>query len=245
MRFSYSNSNIIRCNGFLIEGLNDGDTKLFIYRVGDNNPCATMDFSVIKRNRITSLTIMDKDIIIGEGDSFKIELDYHPSDADNVDRITWESKNPSVATVSSQGVLRGVSRGHCQILCLAEQISVTCDCEVKPHLQKIIPEFYEIDMIYEGSCKKINFRLYPEDCIDAEIIISSIDASVANVKSGQISPVGIGFTRIIIQNRQETVRTEIKVNVMTEKDYHRLQRQKEKERDREAGKQSWFSKLFG
>ena len=244
LRFSYANKEIIRCNGLLVEGLKEGKTELFVYRLGENNPCASVSFNVIRRNRITSLTILDSDILIGEGDNYKIDFDYQPSDADNVDKIKWKTDNPSVATVNSNGVLHGVSNGVCRILCLAEQVSSSCRCEVRPYLQKIEPSFHEVDMIYGGSYKTINLRLFPENCIDDQIIISSIDASVANVVSNQIRPVGIGSTRIVIQNQQETVRAEIRVTVMSEKDYKRLQREKQKECDKASGKQSWFSKLF-
>ena len=244
LRFSYANNEVIRCNGLLVEGLKEGKTELFVYRLGENNPCTSVSFNVIKRNRITELTIMDSDILIGKGDRHKIEIDYQPSDADNIDKIKWKTDNPSVATVDANGIFRGVAKGVCRIWCLAEQVSSSCRCEVRPYLQKIEPSFHEVDMIYGGSYKTINLRLFPENCIDDQIIISSIDASVANVVSNQIRPVGIGSTRIVIQNQQETVRAEIRVTVMSEKDYKRLQREKQKECDKASGKQSWFSKLF-
>lgn len=248
LHYSYSEKGIIRCNGLLVEGLKAGKTVLNIYKEGEQLPCAKVDYTVIKRNRISELKLEDRMIYIGEGDRVRMKYTFLPVDADNKDTIVWESDHPDIATVDRYGNLYAVKKGTCTIWCYAEQVSASCSCTVKPHLKSITPDFTEIDMIYCQE-KAIQMNLMPEDCIDGQIAISSMNMQIANVVGQTIKAVGIGDTRIIIQNIEETVRAEIAVHVMSEKDFRKKQKQKDKELKKNAAdleaKKGWISKLFG
>ena len=244
LRFSYSEKGVIQCNGLVVEGLREGKVTLYVYKQGENDPCTSIDFNVIRRNRIIDLTLEQENLLIGEGDSVHLGFTYLPADADNVKQIIWQSDDTNVATVDSVGNVRGKKKGTCNIRCFAEQVSACCRCVVKPHLQKITAEAYEIDMI-QGQVKTLYIKLYPENCIDDQIVVSSMDVRIVKVSGRTIQSVGLGSTRIVIQNRQETVRVDINVNVFTERQYKKRQKQKLKEQNAAAGKQGWITKLFG
>lgn len=147
--------------------------------------------------------------------------------------------------MDSRGGVRGIARGRCTIRCFAEQVSASCPCIVKPHLQSISVEEEELEMIY-GQEKEIKINLKPENCIDDNVVISSMDMKTVNVVGRTLKAIGTGQTRVVIQNSQETVRKEITVTVLTEKEY----RNRRKHRERGAGnqkekKKGLLSKLFG
>lgn len=244
LRFSYKKNGLIRCNGFFVEGLQEGSSTLYVYKEGENDPCASVDFKVIVRNRIQKLQLEESRIYIGEGDQARLNYTYLPVNADNASLIEWHSDNADVATIDSYGNLHGIKRGSCTIRCIAEQVSASCNCIVKPHLKHITVDATELEMIY-GEEKSIQVKLSPEDCIDDEIVISSMDMRTVNVVGQTIKAVGLGVTRVVVQNKQETVRAEIRVSVMTEKEFRQRQRQRDKQDGGKKEKKSWFSRLFG
>lgn len=248
LHFSYSEKGIIRCNGLLVEGIRPGKATLYIYKEGEQSPCASVAYSVIRRNRIEELRLEEDSLTIGEGDFARLSVSYLPVDADNADTIQWSSDQESVAKVDGSGGVRGIARGSCTIRCFADQVSASCRCTVKPHLQTISVEEQELEMIY-GQERELKIDLKPENCIDDRIVISSMNMQIVNVVGRSLKAIGTGQTRIVIQNSQETVRREITVTVLTEKEYKSRQKQKQKQKEKaagnQAGKKGLLSKLFG
>lgn len=244
--YMYSEKSIIRCNGLLVEGLKEGKTTLHICKEGENIPCASVEYSVVKRNRIEKLQLEETTLLLGEGDSVKLKVTYFPVNADNVNLIEWKSDNETVARVDKSGVVRAIAKGNCTIRCLAEQVSVSCKCIVKPHLKSILIETDEIEMIY-GQEREIKVQLSPENCVDNQLIFSSMNMQVVNVIGRTLKAIGVGKAKIVIQNKQETVRTEVYVCVYTEKEYEKLQKQREKNNVEVSTKKKkgFLSKLFG
>ena len=234
LHFSYSKDNIIRCNGMLVEAIKPGLATLKIYKEGEMFPSATVDFEVIKRNRITKISIEDDSIVLGENDKIKLNYSYLPVDADNIDSIEWESDNDKVIKAYSDGTLHAVKSGVCTVRCIAEQVSASCRCTVKPHLKAIETDVPVLDMTY-GAKYEVNIKIVPNNCMDGQLVYSSNDMNIANIAGGVISAVGYGTTTIIIQNKQKTVKTHITVNVMNEKEFKKKHKQK----------RGLFSNLFG
>ena len=244
LNFVYSEKDVIKCNGLVIEGLREGTSSMYIYRQGENDPFSGLEFRVIKRNRITDLFLEHSDIVIGEGDKFRLGLKYEPLDADNIDKITWQSDSPEIVKIDLHGNVQGIKRGTCVIRCFAEQVSSSCRCVVKPHLKKIVPSESEIDII-RGNSEAIYIRLSPENCIDDEIVFSSMDMRVANVIGRRVQAVDFGTTKIVIQNRNETVRADVIVNVVSEREYRKRQKRKLKEQSSSGGSKGWIARLLG
>lgn len=244
--YTYSQKGIIRCNGLLVEGIKEGKAILHICKEGENIPCASVEYIVIKRNRIEELKLEETAILLGEGDSVKLRVNYFPVDADNVNLIEWKSDNEAIAKVDNSGIVRAIAKGNCTIRCMAEQVSVCCQCCVKPHLKSISLETEEIEMIY-GQEKEIKIQLSPVNCVDDEIVFSSMNMQIVNVIGRTLKAVGSGKTKIVIQNKQETVRTELFVSVYTEKEYEKLQKQREKNSTEVSvkKKKGFLAKLFG
>ncbi len=245
LNFSYSKQGIIRCNGILVEGIGIGNATLFVHRKGEHYPCASIDFTVIKRNRISQINLENDMLYLGEGDSLTLNYTYFPPDADNKDTIQWITDDKSIAVIDKNGYIKALKKGECIIYCCAEQISTSCRCIVKPHLKEIITESNCCELIY-GQDKKIEIQTYPEDTIDGNIIMTSMNMQIANIIGNTIKGIGIGETRIIIQNTNKTVRTELLVKVMSEKDYRKLQKQNKKINDSfKKEKKGFFLRLFG
>ena len=202
------------------------------------NPCVGVDFNVYSRNRITKLSLEEDYIYIGEGDVYKIGYSFLPEDADNIDSITWNSDNTNVATVGADGTVEGKSRGECTIRMIADRVSTSCYCVVKPHLVSVESDYSELEMVCLDELD-IPIRQYPDDCIDDEIVINSLDMQVVNVVNGRMKAVGPGTTTVVIQNVEATCRWDIIVHVYTEQEMKRLEKQRERE-EKKANRRRLF-----
>lgn len=83
------------------------------------------------------------------GDTEKLTATINPSGATNKN-VTWESSNPSVATVSDAGVVTAVAAGSANITCKSaadNTKTATCAVTVNPvHVYQYTHDFTQIDM---------------------------------------------------------------------------------------------------
>lgn len=241
LHFSYSEKGIVRCDGKYVEGIGEGETLLSIMREGELIPCATIKCEVVKRNRINKIKIDEKHLVLGEGDSAKLNYMFMPPDADNVHLIKWNSDDENVAKIDQNGNIRAIKPGRCSLICKAEKVFDKCECTVLAHLKKIEIKTKEIIMQY-GYRQEIEINTEPKNCIDDQIEISSLNMRIANVVGRTISAIGIGQTKIVVQNRQHTVRQEIYVRVVNEKEFKKIQKQNKK--SSRISKKGFFKRLF-
>lgn len=225
LHFDYSVPGVISCNGFQVDGLKEGRATLLIFRDGENNPCASEEFNVIVRNRITNIYLDDDAIVLGEGDTWQMEYTYYPGDADNVNTIEWESDGSEVAVVSGDGRVTAVKAGECTLYCIAERVSARCRCTVKPYMTGIEAETKEICMMY-GTSAEILYRIEPVDCIDSEVEISSRDMRIVNVVGNTLRGAGVGETTVVLENHRKTIREEIRVTVLDERSWNKKEKKK-------------------
>ena len=211
LSYAYSRDGIVNCNGFLVEGIRPGSCTMYIIRAGESVSCAEVEFKVIQRNRIQEI-FFDEDIIyVGENTERVINFSVQPSDADNLDKITWESTNPEIATID-RCLLKARRRGACTIRCIAENVSAKFHCEVRPFLTEIIVDTKNLE-IPIGEKIALEIRTIPENSIDGKLFITSMDMRVANVVGREVQGIGKGKTRIVIENISRTIREEISVEV--------------------------------
>ncbi len=209
--FTYSREGIIRCNGLLVEGLRSGSCNMYIHRKGEKNPSAEVSFKVIKRNRVQKIMFEYKSIELAEGSTYAVRFSVMPSDADNIDSITWITTNPQIASVE-KAVLQAYKAGSCDIRCVVENVSSSFRCIVRPVLVAIIPEEDTL-RIACGDSRDLNIRIMPENAIDGRLLVTSMDMRVANVVGQTVHGVGKGRTIIVIENESHTLRKEIPVEV--------------------------------
>ena len=202
-----------------------GKSTLYIYRVGESIPCSEIAFSVIKRNRIQEIIFDNQNIVVGENTYHRINFRIVPDDADNLDSIFWKSNNPQVASVDANGILKAHSPGSCDIRCFAENVSGVFRCIVKPFLEDIVLEDDSLNIFY-GQEQDLKIHLIPGNAIDGGLYISSMDMRIANVVGTKIQAVGVGNTRIIVENENHNVRKSINVTVTEQK------------------KKGWLARLF-
>lgn len=140
---------------------------------------------------------MPKDISLLYSLSKQIEVNIAPELADNK-TLKWTSDNENIATVTQEGVVKGVNVGTTNITATAMDgsgVSATCKVTVKP-------------VVIDLSTKTINLRkgesyaeqivnVLPDNYEHKEVVWTSADNSIASVDSeGMITAVKPGITTI-------------------------------------------------
>lgn len=190
-------------DGLCVFGKKEGDATLEVYRYGEKAPFAVEKIKVIRRNRIRKILLSEDTLLLGIGERKKLECSYFPEDADNPDTISWVSSNEDIVRTNRNGEMTAVGCGNCQIMCIAENISAKCICQVKPYLQEIrIMTPLENDRLYLEPFEEKNLQLccVPEDCKDGSLRIISLDTDVVNVIGNTLYAKSGGRTSLTIQN---------------------------------------------
>lgn len=215
--FEYDRSGIVNCTNQRIEGIREGIVNILLYEKGSNMAFALKQVKVKKRNRITSLLLSDTNLLLGEGDHKPLSVSYFPENADNSKTIEWLSTDDSIATISSNGNVRAVSAGRCQIICSAENISVRTEVEVKPYLTDLVIENLNTNDIIEITLDReieLDISPLPKNAIDKGYQISSSNIMVINTFGTTIHPVSIGEAEVLVYNTTKRIQKSIRIKVV-------------------------------
>lgn len=210
--FEYENPGVIECTGLRVKGLSPGASRMYLFREGENAPFYTMEFSVIKRNRISEIVLEDGTFFIGEGDRYKLSYHYYPIDADNVEKIRWMTNQNDRLQISDSGVVTALMAGQYKVICTAEQVSASVICVVKPYMKEITVSENEITMV-PGETYTLQYSFSPDCCIDDSVIIHSGNLQIVNAVGGTLKAAGCGQTDVTLMNQRGTVRQTVHVTV--------------------------------
>ncbi len=113
----------------LVTALADGSTTITV-TTADGNYTDMVDIMV--RNAVTLVSLSPESYILEEGDTLQLSTGIFPIDATN-QSLTWTSSDPSVATVSSSGLVTAVSSTSDAITITAtsEDTAVSDTCILK------------------------------------------------------------------------------------------------------------------
>ena len=121
------------------------------------------------------------------------------SETANNRNLMWSSSNTSVATVSSSGVVTGVSRGTAIITATAQDgsgISQTCEVEVKQYVTGITLDKTSLTLT-KGKTVTLTPTISPSNANDKSVTWSSSNTAVATVdQSGKVTAVSGGGATI-------------------------------------------------
>jgi len=117
------------------------------------------------------------------GNTKSLNVKYSPEGA-SAKKVTWESSNPNVATVSNTGLVKGVSVGNATITATTDNgVTATANVNILPQPTSVsLPFSITIPL---GYSKTITPTVYPEES-ETTYKWKSSDTSVATVYSGTI-----------------------------------------------------------
>ena len=139
-----SNRNVVSVtrDGQITAHALSGNCKIYAVAADGSGVSAKCDV-IVENIHVSSITLSDTERIIYSGDTFALTATVLPEDAPNK-KVIWSSSNNSIATVTQNGVVSGVSAGNCNIIAVSDDVeSVSATCEVKVK-QSFLSDYFTI-----------------------------------------------------------------------------------------------------
>ena len=139
--------------------------------------------------RVDNMTMADSAIEIAVDDTYRLTALFSPTDKVDVG-VNWQSADPSVATVSEDGVVTAVKVGKTTIVATADTGGLSCTCEVivKTPTKELALNAVKLELAPEET-----YQLAVKTDGAEEIHWSSSDPEIAQVSgNGLVTAVGLG-----------------------------------------------------
>lgn len=181
--------------------------KNFILTVSEENPDE-------EKIAVVDVEIADHADEVEVGETIRLSATILPTDATET-QVIYRSSDSNIATVSSTGVVKGISKGSVVIYCSAGYVTKEIVLNVKVATQKL-----DVNKEYIVMKKGENFALEvtvePAEAPQT-IIYRSSDEKVATVsESGNIVAKAYGSTNILVSNGDSTISVAVIVNGSTD-----------------------------
>lgn len=196
--YTSSNTKVLTVdkNG-LVTGVGKG-TAYVLCRSNDNKAVsAKCNFNVCIKTTGVKLSL--EACSIYRTRSYQLKATVLPSDASFKD-VTWSTSDKKIATVSSDGVVKGIRAGYATITCKTVNGGYTAQCRVKV---KEIVETTRIEFsrssysIYSGKSYQLQPKIYPSDATLKNCKWTSSDTAIVKVDSkGLVTGVRPGSANI-------------------------------------------------
>lgn len=113
----------------VITAVAEGECEVKV--IGGNNLFAIVKVTVIPDNKPTTAIALNKTKMrLGKDFEEQLTVTYTPADHTDLPTITWASSDPTVASVSSTGLVKALKTGTTKITATYGSLSASCDVEV-------------------------------------------------------------------------------------------------------------------
>ena len=198
----------------LVTAVGGGSTSIKV-KTADGGKVATCDVTVTVPVTGVSLNKSSFTLRIGYGETLTKTI--QPSDATNP-AVTWSSSNNSIATVSTTGLVRGISVGTAVVTVRTADGSYTANCTVT--VTPINVTGVSLNQTTLSMSKGDTFTLVgtvsPTNATNQNVSWSSDNTAVATVdENGLVTAVGGGSTyiRVTTEDGSKTASCKVTVNV--------------------------------
>lgn len=192
------NSRYLTINGTYIRfyGSIGSFTPFFVYSVtGGSGGSSTPTYPTA-----ISLTAEANSISIGA--TTQLTVGYTPSDT-NVKNVTYSSSSESIATVSSSGLVTGITQGSATITATAQAesgtVSATTTITVTPIAVTSVSLSSNSETIKVGKTVTLVPTISPSNATNKNVTWASSNTSIATVSGGTVTGVAAGNATITVK----------------------------------------------
>lgn len=178
-----------------ISGLKKGQTTITVTSV-DGGYSQTITVNVIQR--VTSISVSPKTKTIDEGETYSLSVTVLPEDANNKN-YSFSVGSSSIASVSTQNVVTGISKGTTTITVTSADNSSIKDITSVTVIRRVSSMYISKTQtsIDVGKTEKISAHVVPETANNTNFTWSTSNSSVATIDSdGTIHAISRGTATI-------------------------------------------------
>ena len=189
---------------FVITGLQSGTTSITLgYKQNNNGTLNGYDTYIITVVDVKSITIpASQSLQIGDTYTFSPIIIENGATT----TLTWQSSNPAVATINSDGTLSTKSIGTTTIVCTAHNgVSAQCEVTVNPVLATSVALNTSSAELTTGEVLQLSATVSPSNATNPAVTWNSTNSSVASVDgSGKVTAVAPGSCNIVAMTADGT-----------------------------------------
>lgn len=155
---------------------------------------------------------------IGINETTTLYPTFYSSKGDvNQTDVTWETSDPTIATVDAYGTVKGIAVGDVTITAISDADN-TVKGEASVSVKPIAVTAIEVDItevtLTLGESKDVVATVIPAEATNQTVIWESSDETVAKVSDGTISSQGVGTATITVYSDEDnTIKAEVSVTV--------------------------------
>ena len=170
-----------------------------------------------KYNEVESVSLNTTYSNLNVGDTLKLTATINPSNADNKN-VKWTSSDPSVATVDSNGNVKGIKTGIATITVTTEDKAKTAICTVNVVSNKVTGITLDKTnyILHIGDSLAITPTITPSTATNTNYIVTSSNSDVVSVKDNIITANDIGEATLTFKTEDGGYTVEAKVTVTNE-----------------------------
>ena len=191
-----------------VKAVKPGTAKIRVSTTDGSKLNAECEVTVTKAKvAVTGVSLDNTLLLISVGESRKLSATVKPSGATNKE-VSWTSNNESVATVDSNGNVKGLKEGSATITVTTKDGSKTATCKVtvsKP-VSTIAVTGVSLNKtslsLTVGESQSLSATVSPSNASDKSVSWKSSDTSVATVDgSGNVKAVKAGTAKVTVTTK--------------------------------------------
>lgn len=164
---------------------------------------------------VQNITITQTTNSIEIGATLQLNAEVLPKEAGNIS-MSWESNEPTIATVDATGKLTALSEGSAIITVSSDDTDKTATFTINVSKKQIPLTSLEMNFktyeLAQNETIKLECTLVPVDATDAEIKWTSSDDKIATVdENGLVTSIALGDVTITAQSKEINATCDIKV----------------------------------
>lgn len=167
----------------------------------------------VPRVALEYVTVTPKKAELQKGESIQASVFWGPTDTTDDTTIFWKSSDENIATVDEKGLITaGQTGGTATITVSVGEKTAICEIKVLSPLQEITLSKDAIEVAKGTQSEQLVVSYIPADTTDVrDVIWTSSDESVATVKDGIVTAVGVGTATITATVGDKTAVCEVTV----------------------------------
>ncbi len=180
---------------------------------GDGNASAYCKVTVTQPP--TGVSVSSSTLKVGIGKTKTLTATVKPSDANNKN-VSWKSADTKIATVSSEGVVKGIKAGKVKITATTMDGKFYSSCTVTVYTAVTSVKLNKTSLTLKyGNSTTITPTISPSNATYKTVTWKSSDNDVATVdSSGKVKAVGVGYAVITATTTQGSKKATCQVNVV-------------------------------
>ena len=173
-------------NDGLVTAISSGKAVITAVCKDNSNIYATCEITV--HQPLQSISLTPSTIKLKAGEIYEeLKINFYPVTADNKN-VTWQSSNPSISTVDSNGIITAIKGGESKITVISEEdqsIKAECIVSVVQPVTGVILNQNTAEITVDGTMQLVATVL-PDNSTNKNVTWSSSDISVAMVSGNGI-----------------------------------------------------------